>query len=104
MAHTMHFSIINSLWYLMLGECLDPEDPKQQRICDVIKEAATTKPPVGIIVQMLPHPSMAKWPIIREFSGYRQWSEMMKESMSYIVPKVSYILLAQCLALRRDKS
>jgi hypothetical protein len=65
MAGTMNISIINSLWSILVGEKLDLEDPNLIKVVTLINALMNGPSPQNVVTSLLPHPSMASWPIIK---------------------------------------
>ena len=69
----MNLSIINALWVILVGEKFKLDDPKLNEVVKLFDElfrktAGTFSP----FASLLPHPSMAKWPIFKEFFYFEQ--------------------------------
>ena len=64
----MNLSIINALWVILVGEKFELDDPKLIKVVelfdDLFRETAGTFSPFA---SLLPHPAMAKWPIVNKF-------------------------------------
>jgi hypothetical protein len=65
MAGTMNISIVNALWSILVGEKLDLEDPNLIKVVTLINALMNGPSPQNVVTSLLPHPSMASWPIIK---------------------------------------
>ena len=88
MAKTMNFSIVNALWAITVGEALDPEDPRQGMICEIIAKAGSVQPLAGFFNQILPHPSLAKLPILSYLTSYKSWKDVNTEVTDLVAPYI----------------
>lgn len=86
----MNISILNALWLIVVGEKLDLEDPKLDKIIRLFdalfKESRGT---ASLILPILPHPSMAKWPGLRQITGIDQSLKTFSELQKFIEPYIS---------------
>ena len=83
----MNISILNALWSILVGEKLELDDPKLARIIQLFDETLReANGPSSPIIPILPHPSMAKWPIIRQLTGFDLTFETFRELQNFIEP------------------
>ena len=60
----VNVSILNSLWYLLVGEALELDNPKLLRIVSLLDRYARNKDVNGALASMFPYPEMMRWPCI----------------------------------------
>ena len=88
--HTMNISVLNALWSLLVGEKLDLEDPKLVKIVEMFdelfKEQSTT---AMAILAFLPHPSMAKLPILRHLTAMDKNFRTFGATQDFIEPYIT---------------
>lgn len=86
---TMNISILNALWSILVGERLDLEDPKLAMIIELFDELLRENSgPTSPIVQILPHPSMAKWPGLRKITGVDRAFRTFNAMQDFIEPYI----------------
>ena len=61
----MNVSTVNAFWSMLAGENFQLDDPKLLEIVQIMDNLIRSTAPVSIFAASLPHPSMAKWPILR---------------------------------------
>ena len=85
----MNISIINALWLILVGEKLELDDPKINHIIKLFDDfVRTTSGPVNPLVSILPHPSLAKLPILRDFLGTETVEKAFSASSEFIEPYI----------------
>jgi methyl farnesoate epoxidase/farnesoate epoxidase len=62
---TMNISVLNALWSILVGENLDLEDPNLIKIVNLVNAVVNGPSPMNAVSLILPHESMATWPIVR---------------------------------------
>jgi methyl farnesoate epoxidase/farnesoate epoxidase len=67
---TFNVSIVNALWSIITGEKLDMENPASKKVVDSINHLVRNANPLSPLTAALPHPSMAKWPILSKLTGF----------------------------------
>ena len=89
MNRTMNISILNALWLILVGEKLELDDPKLNQIIQIIDHfVRTTTGPISPLIEVLPHPSMAKLPILRDFLDYDTIKKANDELSKFIEPYI----------------
>jgi hypothetical protein len=86
---TMNVSIINALWLILVGEKLELDDPKLTKVIGLLDEfVRTSSGPVTPLISLLPHPSMAKLPILRNFLDYDAIEKAITATNAFIRPYI----------------
>ena len=86
----MNISILNALWLILVGEKRELDDPKLASIIKVFDESLReNNGQSSPIVSILPHPSMAKWPILRTITGMDKAFQTNKELQEFIEPYIN---------------
>ena len=63
---SINISIVNALWFILVGEKLELSDPKLQKIVYMADCIARSPFPTSGIASMLPLPGMIRWPVISD--------------------------------------
>jgi hypothetical protein len=86
----MNISILNALWAILVGEKLELDDPK---LANIIKRFDSlfreNSGPLSPILPLLPHPSMAKWPGLRQLIGVENAFATFKATQEFIEPYIT---------------
>ena len=88
LAGTMNISIVNALWSILVGEKLDLEDPNLTKVVTLINNLINGPSPMNVTTAIMPHPIMATWPLIRNFSGHKKATETFNEIYNLVLPHV----------------
>ena len=85
----MNISILNALWVILVGEKLDLNDPKLDTIIRLFDDLnRTSVGPTSPLHAILPHPSMAKWPILRQLTGFQILYNSFWKTGEYVAPYI----------------
>ena len=85
----MNISILNALWSILVGEKLDLDDPKLAYIIKVFDELLRENSgPSSPILPLLPHRSMAKWPVLSRITGVEKAFKTLRAMSDYIEPYI----------------
>lgn len=85
---TMNVPVVNSIWNIFTGETLDPEDPKSMELAELVDTLLRLTNPQDPILQILPHPSMANWPILRHYTAYETAQNAFKKMEAFVNPYI----------------
>jgi hypothetical protein len=85
----MNISILNALWSILVGEKLDLDDPKLAKVIEMFDYFLRNIDGTQSAADLLPHPSMSKWPVIRKLTGYDLADKTFKAMEDFIEPYVS---------------
>ena len=84
---TMNISILNALWSLLVGEKLELDDPKLVDIVGMFDELLHQQSGAAFaLLTILPHPSMAKLPILRHLTGMHHNFKTFEATQEFIEP------------------
>ncbi len=87
---TMNVSIVNALWLILVGEKLELDDPKSGEVIRLFDELfRKSSGSVSPLVSILPHHSMAKWPLLRTLFEYETHYNTMKATREFIEPYIT---------------
>ena len=85
----MNVSILNALWVILVGEKLDLEDPKLDKLIVLFEEVnKSSAGPSSPLLAVLPHMSMAEWPILRQLTGFQLVHDSFWNTGDYIEPYI----------------
>ena len=85
----MNISILNALWVILVGEKLDLDDPKLVLIIKLFDNLnRTSAGPTSPVAAILPHPSMSKWPVLRELTGFQAIYDSFNGPKDFIEPYI----------------
>ena len=82
-------SVANSVWSILTGERLELDDPKLNevvRLINVFGREVNMSPPIPVL---LPHPSLAKLPYLRDISFFTLVKESMDKTLAIIRKAIS---------------
>ncbi len=86
----MNISILNALWFILVGEKLDLEDPQSTKcmnlIDDLFRKIGSNTVSLSTLNILLPHSSLAKLPILENFTGWKHFNKTFKELADFIFP------------------
>lgn len=88
MQRSMNLSILNSVWCLLAGDTLELGDPKMDELVRNVDDLFKYSNPQDPLTEMLPHTSMAKWPIIRNLTGFTYAQKTFKNLNNFIMPYI----------------
>jgi hypothetical protein len=87
---TMNVSIVNALWLILVGEKLELDDPKTGEVIRLFDELfRKSSGAVSPLVSILPHHSMAKWPLLRTLFEYETHYNTLKATREFIEPYIT---------------
>jgi hypothetical protein len=87
---SMNISILNALWSILVGEKLELDDPKLAHVIILFDELLRENSgPSSPIVPLLPHPSMATWPGLKQITGVDQAFKTFKAMTDFIEPYIT---------------
>ena len=81
-----NISIVNALWFILVGERLELTDPKLLKLMSGIDSMLRGNGGGSIIATLLPHPSMALWPGIKELTGFDKTIKVFQDMQEFIKP------------------
>ena len=81
-----NISIVNALWFILVGERLELTDPKLLKLMSGIDNMLRGNGGGSIIATLLPHPSMALWPGIKELTGFDKTIKVFQDMQEFIKP------------------
>ena len=86
----MNISILNALWSLLVGEKLDLEDPKLVTIVEMFDELFKDQSTIAMaVLSFLPHPSLAKLPILRNLTSMEKNFKTLGATQEFIEPYIT---------------
>lgn len=85
---TINVPVVNSIWGIITGETLDPEDPKSMELAELVDALLQSSNPQNALAQMLPHPSMGKWPILRHFTAFDFAQKQFRKMHDFVEPYI----------------
>ena len=86
----MNVSIVNALWQILVGEKLELDDPKLNDAIKLFDEFfRTSYGQITPINSLLPHPAMAKWPLLRVLCDYDTAEKSMNAAKAFIEPYIT---------------
>nr|AKH03514.1 cytochrome P450 3075C1 [Paracyclopina nana] len=85
---TMNVSILNALWSIVVGERFELDDPKLATVIHMIDNMLKNGSPISAVTAMLPHWSMAKWPILDKLSGFYYGKQTFDEIVKLLSPYI----------------
>ena len=83
---TYNASIINALWSIITGQKFDLDDPAFHKLVSELNKVVRNASPLSPVAAILPHPSMAKWPILDKLSGYKAFKQTMGHAYQILMP------------------
>ncbi len=70
MSNIINISILNALWFILVGENLEIDDPTARKLVKNFDNLLRlTEGPTGVLVNMLPNPNLALLPGLKQFIG-----------------------------------
>ena len=81
-----NISIVNALWFILVGERLELTDPKLLKLMSGIDSMLRGNGGGSFIATLLPHPSMALWPGIKELTGFDKTIKVFQDMQEFIKP------------------
>ena len=85
----MNISVLNALWVILVGEKLDLDDPKLDTIIRLFDDLnRTSAGPTSPLQAILPHPSMAMWPVLRKLTGFEVVYDSFWKTGEYVEPYI----------------
>ena len=81
-----NISIVNALWFILVGERLELTDPKLLKLMSGIDNMLRGNGGGSFIATLLPHPSMALWPGIKELTGFDKTIKVFQDMQEFIKP------------------
>nr|AKH03507.1 cytochrome P450 3075A1 [Paracyclopina nana] len=89
LSQVTNISILNALWNILVGEKLDLDDPRLEKLLKVVDNLLRlTEGPNSVIGNLLPHPDMIYWPGIRQLANLDIPEQTFKTVFSFIQPYV----------------
>ena len=79
-------SIVNALWFILVGERLELTDPKLLELMSGIDSILRGNGGSTSIANLLPHPSMALWPGIKKLTGFDKTIKVFQDMQEFIKP------------------
>ena len=79
-------SIVNALWFILVGERLELTDPKLLELMSGIDNILRGGGGSSSIANLLPHPSMALWPGIKKLTGFDKTIKVFQDMQEFIRP------------------
>ena len=94
---TMNISVLNALWSILVGEKLHLEDPSLINIVNLVNAVVNGPSPMNAVSFILPHESMATWPIIRYKSYLKSlnWSFLCRQLIAPVLNIKKYVIFNQ---------
>jgi cytochrome P450 len=84
-----NISILNALWYILVGERLDLGNTKLDKLVQAFDDLLKlSEGPTSITVSLLPHSSMALWPGLKTFTGMNYVETAFNSITEFILPYV----------------
>lgn len=87
---SVNISILNALWFILVGEKLDLEDPQSTQcmglIDDLFRKVGSSTISLSTLNLLLPHSSLAKLPIIENLTGWKQANKTFQQLAEFIFP------------------
>ncbi len=80
----MNISILNALWSILIGEKLELDDPKLAHVIKLFEQLLRENTGPSSLVPLLPYPSMATWPGLKQISGVDQLFKTFKAMSDFI--------------------
>ena len=77
-------SILNALWFILVGERLEITDPKLLELMSGIDAEAGAEQ--TMIINLLPHPAMALWPGLKQLTGFDIIQKGFQDMEDFIKP------------------
>ena len=79
-------SILNALWFILVGERLELTDPKLLELMSGIDNILRGGGGSSSIAALLPHPAMAMWPGIKKLTGFDKSMKVFQDMQDFIKP------------------
>ena len=86
----LNLSIVNAVWFIISGEKMELEDPRLNELATLINDFGIKVDLSSPLTLMLPHPSMAKFPILRSIMNLDLIKETFESVSKYIQPTIKY--------------
>ena len=79
-------SIVNALWYILVGERLELTDPKLLELMSGIDNILRGGGGRTSLANLLPHPAMALWPGLKQLTGFDITLKVFQDMQDFIKP------------------
>jgi len=92
---TMNMSVLNALWAIIVGETLEPNDPKLIQFVQLVSDYIRNTNPFHPLVTTLPYPSLVQFPVLWKLANFDLGEKVIIElaglMRSYFVEHVKTI-------------